>query len=450
MVDGGGLENRRAQAPGVRIPLPPSLSGLPPARGGNSLAPPRRRSWQAGYARLTSTPPAGSLLGRSVTGLVAADRLQEQLAVRALALASGGVGWVLVHLDASLLCCETAAQIRSGVAALGWTATVVATGSRSAPALSQWAEAGAYRRQVVSLAQAAARLAVGRCAPATLHAAAATLEADQADLEGSVPRLGFLDLLSVSSGPGRPRVLVAAAALPRLIDPYRGEVRPGVWAQAERAAGAALGEPVALLGLPGSGAQEAEQALQRGAPEPKVAAGLSAAVLGALAGPVDPLAPVLQVLEEPLTVATLPLPDRYDIRQAADRAEFGCEDGTPPQRVELTGTWRWLERLYEASIEGRSVGLELATVRIHLGALTLLGVNADLTELVGLRLAERGQQEPVILVSAANGRAGALVAQPARPTLRGARELEPFTDLWALAPTAVRDLATHLAEVGSP
>lgn len=435
MVEGGGLENRRAQAPGVRIPLPPSsrtASGRAPRAG--------RRGWWAGYAALRTTPPAGAALGREATGLIEAEKAPEPLQVRALALAAGGAQWVLITLDASLVCSPTAADISGRLAAAGWLATVVASTAPTAPVLSSYADQGRYRAMVVELAETAATLAAGRLAPATLSAVGAALELDSGGL-GAGSRMPYLDAVMVAPGPRRPRLAVAVAALPRLVDKQTGELRRGVWSLAERVLGAHCGEPVAVLGLPAAVAQEADSARQRAGRFQPVSQRLAASLLTAVSGEQEAVRAELEVVAETCELATQPLPDRHLVRGEADQAEFGIEDGTVCQRVRATARWAWLERVYHACMSGRTGQVPVPLTRVRLGDLVLLGVGADLSETVAAALSETGEAALTLVVNGAGGRAGAVLSEPERATLRGGREVEPLTDLWPLAADAVRHLA---------
>ncbi|MCC7495538.1 MAG: hypothetical protein IT204_24525 [Fimbriimonadaceae bacterium] len=377
---------------------------------------------------------------------VAAERLGEPLAVRALALSCGGVGWVVVNVDAALLTVECATAIRAAVQALGWQATVVASGQRSHPALPR-ATGGAWAAQVQELAAATAQQAMLRLSPATLQIAGATLDDEPVDGQETINRLPFVDLLLVSAGRDRPAIHLATAALPRLVDAFRGEVRRGPWRRAATIAAALLDEPVALVALPSSGVQEVDPQLQRSGREPRVASRLAAAVAAALSSRAEPVTPQLTVQEVTLELPTQPLPDRYEVRRAADRAEFGCEDGTLAKRSEATWRWQWLERLYQAAMEGRTATVPVLLQVVHLGAVKVVGLAADVSDSVAETLTERFGDEPVLFISGANGRAAPLLSQPSRATVGGGRELEPLTDLWPLASAATGLVLASLLEL---
>ena len=440
MVEGGGLENRRAQAPGVRIPLPPSSDSL------TTGVPLQRRGagWYAGYAALTITPPAGFLLGREVTGHSGAARVREDLQARALALQAGEQLWLLIVLDASLLCPITAAAIRAGLEHEGRAVTVVATGCRGGPVLAAGAHEPAYRHNVIAVTQAAAALALQHSSRAMVSCASAAFEADEQPQLTNAPRLPYLDLLRISPGVRRPEVVIAVTALPRLVDAAEGLVARGPWSSAERLLAAERPEGLAILGLTSSHAQEADPALQHAGREEPLAARLTSSLLQGLGQRGQPLVPRLEVDVSELALETLPLPDGYAARRAADQAEIGCQDGTLAERQQQTARWEWLERVYRWQMAGRSPAVQVPITRVRLGQATVVGVGADLSESAVVRLLEPLDEDPVLVVAGANGRAGAVVAQPQRPTLRGAREVEPCTDLWPFGPRAVSSLVEHL------
>lgn len=441
MVEGGGLENRRAQAPGVRIPLPPSLDS--PAAG-----PRRGAGWYAGFASLSMTPPAGYLLGRDVTGHSAANEVREALEARALALQVGEQAWILLCLDASLLCPATAAAIRDGLEHGGRAVTVVATGARSAPVLAVGTFEPAYRRNVVAVAKAAAALALQRSSRAMVTWACAPFEPDEQPELNVTPRLPYLDAIRISPGLARPEVVVAVAGLPRLVDAVEGVVQRGAWRSAERMLQSGRSEGLVVMGLSTCHAQEADPSLQRAGREGPLAARLAGSLLDALGQRGQPLPPRLTVASETVAVETLPLPDGYAARRAADQAEIGCQDGTLAERQRQTARWEWLERVYRWQMAGRSPAVPVPVTRIGLGPAALFGIGADLSESAALRLLEPLEDDPALLVSGANGRAGAVVTQPQRATLRGARELEPCTDLWPFGPRAVSSVAESLLSGG--
>jgi len=408
----------------------------------------RGAGWYAGYAALSITPPAGYLLGREVTGQSAASDVREALEARALALQVGDQAWVLLALDAALLCPRTAAAMRAGLEHEGRAITVVATGARSAPVLAAGSFEPAYRQNVIAVAKAAASLALQRSSRAMVTWSSAAFEPDEQPDGSAAPRLPYLDIIRVSPGAGRPEVVLAVTGLPRLVDAVEGQVQRGPWRRAERMLNAAREEGLVVLGLSSCHAQEAEPALQRAGREEPLASRLAGSLLDAMGQRGQPLPPRLTTASVAADVETLPLPDGYLARRAADQAEVGCQGGTLAERQRQTARWDWLERVYRWQMAGRSPAVPVLVTRIGLGQATIVGIGADLSETVALRLLEPLEEDPVLLLSGANGRAGALVAQPQRATLRGARELEPCTDLWPFGPRAVSSVVEPLVSGG--
>jgi len=408
----------------------------------------RGAGWYAGFAALSITPPAGYLLGREVTGQSPANFVREPLSARALALQVGETAWLLLVLDASLLCPVTAEAIRAGLEHDGRAVTVVATGARGAPVLAAGSFEPAYRQNAVAVAKAAAALALQRSSRAMVTWSSSAFEADEQPELNVAPRLPYLDVIRVSAGVHRPEVVLAVTALPRLVDAVEGVVQRGPWRQAEQMLQAGREDELVVLGLSSCHAQEADPALQRAGREEPLAARLAGSLLDALGQRGQPLAPRLVTGSMIVELETLPLPDGYAARRAADQAEIGCQDGTLAERQRQTARWEWLERVYRWQMAGRSPAVPVPVTRIGLGPATIVGIGADLSESVALRLLEPLEDDPVLLLSGGNGRAGALVAQPQRATLRGARELEPWTDLWPFGPRAVSTVAEALLSGG--
>ncbi len=387
-------------------------------------------------------------VGRSVTGLHSGSGSRRVQEVRAVAFLAGDAGWVLISVEASLLCRATADAIASAVGSAGLGATVVASTNRGAAPLCGGTEPAGYRASVVRLAASVGWLAASRASDAVVTASTGEVDfgLGSGDLE---PGLPFVDVLHVAPDARRPRLVIANAALPRLVDTTRGQGELGVWRETEDALEAVLGGPAVVLGMNATPAQEPMGRAQRAGQTRRVADALVPAVLRALGSGEERVPCALDVTSASRAVATLPLPDRYAVRQAADRAEFGCQDGTRLQRFEATVRWQWLERVYQAAMNGRTGQVEVPISLVRLGPVALCGLGVELSEAAAARVAENSLAGLPWILSGAGGRLGTAALVPDPPSLDGWREAEPMTDLWPLHSGALAELSGALSELAA-
>ncbi len=453
MVDGGGLENRRAQAPGVRIPLPPSRAALVevvsddrlPPRAGDPQAEPRelRRlqsgglTWEVGVAVATATPPVGVRLGPSALGRSAATAVRRPLRIAAVSLAAGRGAAGLVVCDGALLDAGSAGRI---AAACGEPVLLAAGGCVTGPAWSggdpSWPLAA-----LEALAAGVARLAAARRRPALLKLGSAPLEYAPATLD-LTPRLTCLDLLCFETADGRPLAQVAFGPPPPAYLEGTATVGDEALLGAREAHEQALGAP--LLYLPGAVAGAGEVTGAAAENQARDAQRLAAALLRATADRGAPQVPRLDLREQRLPLRTAPLPERAAVSAALERAAGRAEYG-PGEREPARERVAWLGRLELAASEGRTATLEVTLYRWRLGGLELLGAGLALSPAAALRLVEQSSAPVAVTVSAAGGRLGLADPRPGRASLDG-EGLEPLCDLWPLAPEATALLAEALAK----
>ena len=429
MVEGGGLENRRAQAPGVRIPLPPlsapagvAAAGWSPERG--------RGLWRAGRAALTVTPPAGAWLGGSGAAgqRPAAGRVGAPRRVRALALATRGRPLVWVSLEAGAVSAAWAAELSARVPEA--ELLVVPSGGAEVALLGDSADASG----VQAAAAAAARLALGRLRPAEVGWGSAACQPD----DDAAELLPYLDALTVETADGGLAVLVSAPwpVLQPAAEGGLGEFGP---AALEAAVTAVTGRPATVLVLPRAGTAEPD-AQPPGATSERLLGAVGAALLTALLGPREALLPVLGVRRDEVTLATQRLPDLNQVLAAAEAAELALDEGAPGEREATRVRLGWLRRLQQLAAAGRTGGVPVGLTEVRVGAVALWGVGAALSTATAQALLARQAAPGGWAVSCLGGRTAAILARPGGATLAGGPGLEPLCDLWPLAPGAVTAL----------